>query len=126
MRKCLCGALSVVIMAGGCGPTPGVATTRRSIRVITDPPGAHIEMDGAYMGRAPVTITTNADAWGCFIRHSTIRALPSEPGQFTQSKNFAGGYQYAGHLNDHVPEQVFFDMRLGPVPSQYDVTLRPE
>ena len=122
MRVVIC--ILCALALAGCGPTPGVATTRRTIQVITDPPGAHIEMDGAYMGKSPLTITTNADAWGCFTRHSTIRALPSKAGQWTQFKLFSGGYQYAGHLNDHIPERVFFDMTLGPVPERYDVVLR--
>lgn len=88
----------------------------------SNPPGAKIEADGAFVGTTPVTLTweKNIIAWlhprmwlfgwayyDVLSRMVIVKAIPSEGGQFVQTKIFYQGQS--------APKKVFFDMRLRPV-----------
>ncbi len=99
----LVAAAALVLLGSGCAPTRYVVT-----RIETQPPGARIEVNGRYLGAAPVDVTLPQTP----NRHKlkaevVIVALPSEPGQNTQTKV----------LRRHVeaPDRVFFDMTLSAV-----------
>ena len=49
---------------------------------------------------------------GRFLENTTIRALPTQPGDYVQAKLFFGGY-FGNTLNDRIPSRIFFDMHLG-------------
>jgi hypothetical protein len=78
--------------------------------VISDPPGARIELDNEYLGTTPLQIE-----WDVYhisgkrrLSHSHVLcALPTQAGHYVQTKRF----DYA----DIAPKTIFFDMRLGPV-----------
>ena len=60
-----------------------------------------------------------------FLRHTTIRALPTVPGDYVQSKFFDGGYfNIATSSTTPIPSPVFFDMRLGPVSPDINVNVQ--
>lgn len=65
------------------------------------------------MGDAPLSVEIPCWQGGQFSRRTTIRALPTVPGNFVQSKFFTDGYTLL--RNDQVPSRIFFDMRLGPL-----------
>lgn len=85
-------------------PTPSPPPSYK-IQVVSDPPGAHIEVRGDYLGDAPYTL--NVDGWpGCdrqFENALTITALPNGDG-YVQTKCF--------RQNDPIPERVIFVMGL--------------
>ena len=95
----------------------------RQVEILSEPPGARIEVNGNYIGDRPITTPLQCSSDGRFLEHTTIRALPTIPGQYVQSKFFDGGYQYSHQLNNSVPSQVFFDMRLGPVSPDINVNV---
>ena len=49
---------------------------------------------------------------GRFLENTTIRALPTQPGDYVQAKLFFGGY-FGNTLNDRIPSRICFDMHLG-------------
>jgi hypothetical protein len=119
--------LVVLVVAGGCTveqeappparwvppvieetPEPGYAT-----EILTEPPGAHIEIDSEYIGPSPVTLTFDQVREdfppGCVLRQShDIRALPAAPGQYVQSHRYPCGAK--------VPHKIFFNMHVCPLP----------
>jgi hypothetical protein len=60
-----------------------------------------------------MTATIPCSRDGRFTETTTVRALPTEPGNYVQTKFFPGGYSML--TNSSVPSRIFFDMRLGPV-----------
>jgi len=90
------------------------------IEVTTSDPGAKIEVNKAYIGDAPLTITVYGDHDGTFRRGMDyiIRAYPVKPGQYLQTKTFSGG----GRLGpeERVPQRIFFDLNL-PAPDKEQV-----
>lgn len=104
---------------------PPPATTTK-IQIISEPPGARIEVNESYVGDAPCTVEVAHDFEGRFAERTTIRALPRDSG-FTQTKFFVG-FSGAGANNpylhsDPIPARIFFDMRLEPVSPQIDVNV---
>lgn len=75
---------------------------------ISNPPGARIEVDGNYIGNAPLTYTW---PWSYrdgsrFNNEVTIKAYPSGPGQFQQRKFFES------HSRELpvIPAKIYFEM----------------
>jgi hypothetical protein len=50
--------------------------TTRQVEVLSEPPGARIEVNGNYIGDTPITTTLQCSPDGRFLEHTTIRALP--------------------------------------------------
>ncbi len=75
---------------------------------ISNPPGARIEVDGNYIGNAPLTYSW---PWsyrngGRFNNEVEIKAYPSGPKQFPQRKFFES---HGGTLPS-IPAKIYFDM----------------
>ena len=105
--------------------------TTRQVEILSEPPGARIEVNDNYIGDAPITTPFRCEADGRFIENTTIRALPKQPGDYVQSKLFFGGYSsyapfgnyFANNRNDTIPARIF-DMRLGPVNRDINVNVQ--
>lgn len=92
--------------------------------MISEPPGARIEIDGDYVGDAPLEIQW--DGWsinGLFTTDHEVKALPIYEGQYVQRKFFRGGLVFRGS-RDPVPKTILFDMNLVPVPRRYEIDIR--
>jgi len=102
--------------------------TNKKIEIISEPPGARIEVNNNYVGDAPITITLQEDG-DEFTRNTVIRASPTEAGDYVQTKFFyagkvtSGGYSFG--TNDRIPSRIFFDMHLGPATPAVDVNVIP-
>ena len=102
------------------------------LRFLSEPSGARIEVNDNYIGDTPITTTLRCSPDGRFIENTTIRALPTQPGDYVQSKLFYGGYSsnnsfgsYSDNtLDNTIPSRVFFDMRLGPVGRDINVNIQ--
>jgi hypothetical protein len=86
-----------------------------------------------YIGDAQIMTTFQCETDGRFVENTRIRALPTQPGDYVQSKLFFGGYlthaPFAANyipstLNDKIPSRIFFDMRLGPVSRDINVNVQ--
>lgn len=86
------------------------------VPVDATPPGAHIEGNGEYAARTPVTLKIWGDPDGTFHDFGSsyyfVRALPVTTNQFPQTRVF-----YTGHMlgpEDRIPSRIFFDMNTQP------------
>ncbi len=112
-RVCRAGMIVPVLLAG--------CMKEWDVEVLSEPPGARIEVDNDYVGNSPLTIAIP----GTFDRgvsefdHHVIRAIPNGPG-YVQTKILWG--------NKKLPKRIFFNTNLGPPhrPLDVDVTLRRE
>jgi hypothetical protein len=89
-----------LLLCAGCADVP------METHVISDPPGARIEVNGSYVGPAPVDVTLPQTANRHRLKGRTIiLAMQVAPGQKLQEKVLQNHQQ--------IPSQVLFDMRLG-------------
>jgi len=140
-------SIPIVLLVGACADDPTIATQSvvatepvrasppppppappppqfryKDMRVISQPPGARIELNGGFMGETPLSIKVPCTNDERFLELVTIRALPTVEGHYSQTKIFLGGNTVL--RNDHVPATIFFDMRLGPSNPSIDVNVR--
>lgn len=114
MRNWICSLLACLVFFAGCAAFEAHTTTTK---VISDPPGARIELDDDYIGDAPLEIKWE---WllreRVFDRKHIITALPIYSGQQVQLKFFWPG--------DSIPKTILFDMKLVPAPQRYELDIR--
>jgi hypothetical protein len=76
-----------------------------------------------YVGDAPITVTVPQQD-NHFKDQTTIRAIPTQAGDYTQTKFFNGQIPNFRE-GDPIPSRLFFDMRLGLVAQPLDVNINP-
>ena len=81
------------------------------VQIVSQPVGAKIEINGQYVGDAPLTVDIEASNEGRFWRDTVIRAYPKDTG-YTQVQVFNGKSHWA--ISDMVPPRIFFDTRNEP------------
>lgn len=99
------------LMSSGCASHTHAARQRVKVQIISKPPGAKIEINGHYVGDAPVTVDIEASNDGRFWRDTIIKAYPTDVG-YLQIKAFNGKSRWA--ISDMIPSQIFFDTRSEP------------
>jgi len=97
--------LIIILFIVGC-------STTYETKVISDPPGAKIEVDGGYVGETPCSIIWDGYNHSFDDRH-TVLAYPIYAGQQTQKKYFWS--------RSKIPESIYFNMNLVKVPDQYQI-----
>jgi hypothetical protein len=95
------------------GPVAQTAPTKRIIQIVSEPPGARIEVNDDYIGDAPCAIEVPSDSEGRFVKQMRIVAVPVAVG-YSQSKIFRFTNDPI-YKSDKIPSLIFFDMRLGSV-----------
>ncbi|UCH83173.1 MAG: PEGA domain-containing protein [Candidatus Latescibacterota bacterium] len=102
----------VHILVCCCKPRPVEVpwySEEETIEIVTDPPGAQIEVNGEHVGNAPLVVRVVRGSSNGIAKTLSIRALPQEPGYHTQLKVIAYGQR--------TPKKVFFDMKSKPAQS---------
>lgn len=100
-----------------------LAPAKKTIQIISEPPGARIEVNDDYVGDAPRSIEFPCDPEGRFIERTRIVALPVGFG-YTQRKLFLGyPYTISSLKGDKIPSRILFDMRLRPVSTDINVNV---
>jgi len=102
---------SVFLMCSGCASHTHPVRQRLTVQIVSQPAGAQIEMNGQYVGDAPLNIQIEASNDGHFWRDTVIKAYPKETG-YIQIKAFNGQSNWA--ISDMVPSRLFFDTRNDP------------
>lgn len=87
----------------------------QEVRVVSDPPGAVIEIENDVKGRTPCTTTLLALPNGNLLGGVSIKAIPTRPGDYVQTKLLRG--------SQPLPRTLFFNMALGPPTKVIDVNL---
>jgi hypothetical protein len=103
--------VSVFLLYSGCASHPHAMRPRLKVQIVSQPAGAQIEMNGQYIGDAPLSVDIEASNDGRFWRDTIIKAYPKETG-YVQIKAFNGQSTWA--INDTVPPRIFFDTRTEP------------
>lgn len=116
-----CGVLLVIGAAGvsstGCTTLLTSISNPRQVvlyhvEVISEPPGARIEVNDDYVGDAPLVIKMAGNSKRCVSRDYSITALPVHTGHYVQFKHFRHDTRYYAE-SDPIPKRILFDMRLG-------------
>jgi hypothetical protein len=102
---------SVFLMCCGCASHTHVVRPRVKVQIVSQPAGAKIEVNGRYVGDAPLTVDIETSNDGRFWRDTVIKANPADTG-YTQIKAFNGKSRWA--ISDMVPPRIFFDTRTEP------------
>jgi hypothetical protein len=108
-----------VALFGGCLTLiSGCATTRHDhVEIISEPPGAKIEVDNEFVGVTPYSgdIKRTSAPFGPW-RSAQVNAYPAAAGQCTQSKLI--------EQRQDTPSRMYFDMTLCKrVPTSYDINV---
>jgi PEGA domain len=77
------------VQTAASAPTPVPEVQTKKVEIISEPAGARIEINDNYIGDAPITVEIPQDQ-GYFKATTTIRALPTEAGDYVQTKYFDG------------------------------------
>ena len=94
------------------------------VHVLTDPPGAKIEVNNDYVGDAPLTITMTGHEDREALRIYFVRAYPkTDSGGWTQVKMIIGYDAVWKGKSDRIPERLYFNTLLRPGPD-VDVQLK--
>jgi len=127
------------LLPGGCVPlraghavaeSPESSSEKRQrvhrcyeVEVISDPPGAHIQVNDDYVGDAPLTIQMKGDRHGRVTQTYRVRADPNIAGDYVQVKVF----KYWEYIDsDPVPRRIRFQMNLVPAGKDLNVNIRDE
>jgi len=102
---------SVFLMCSGCASHTQAVRPRLKVQIVSQPTGARIEVNGQYVGDAPLFVEIEASSDGRFWRDTIIKAYPKDTG-YTQIKAFNGKSRWA--ISDMVPPKLFFDTRTEP------------
>ena len=124
-----------VLILGGCQTTKnGIypsysnessATKNFTVKIISEPSGAKIEVNNNYVGKTPLTI--KVEGWRdtqTFIRKHIIVAHPVQAGGETQVKYFTGWYQPDKSYGDKIPNTIYFNMNLIRIPEQLNLNIK--
>ncbi|MBV9299080.1 MAG: PEGA domain-containing protein [Verrucomicrobia bacterium] len=102
---------SICLICSGCASHTHVMRPRVKVQIVSQPAGAKIELNGQYVGDAPLTVDIETSNDGRFWRDTVIKAYPADTG-YTQIKAFNGKSRWA--ISDIVPPRIFFDTRIAP------------
>lgn len=103
-KAALAGMLAVAALSSGCA-----FDRYRQVEVVSDPPGARIEVNGDFVGCAPTLISMLIERDGEVCRDYAIRAYPTEPDYYPQAKVYL---KRVRGKSDILPRRVYFDMRV--------------
>ena len=108
-----------------------LALPEYSTEIMSDPPGARIEVDGNYIGEAPVKYTWGRYKYMYFTdRPHEVIASPTYKGHCVQRKYYNGGHSYnpftgmgSVGYNDPIPSKIFFTTALCQQTPSVDVNV---
>ncbi len=102
---------SIFLLSAGCASHPQTMRQRLKVQIVSQPAGAKIEINGQYVGDAPISVDIEASNEGRFWRDTIIKAYPKDTG-YIQIKAFNGKSRWT--ISDSVPPKIFFDTRTDP------------
>jgi hypothetical protein len=129
--------ISVGFFLFGCGSpnawltwpkTPPAPALKKKVQIVSEPVGARIEVNQAYVGDTPIAVEIETDQHGNFARMTPIVAFPSRPlpnntPVYTQSLTFLMGQPIPSRLYfDNRQPASGFGIRLGAIPSEIAAT----
>jgi hypothetical protein len=83
----------------------------QTVQIVSQPPGARIEVNGRYVGDAPTIVEIESSPHGRFWRDTIMKAYPKDAG-YIQIKAFNGESKWS--ISDPIPARISFDTRTDP------------
>jgi hypothetical protein len=110
----LTGLLALILIHNSCYVTSPLSTKNQfDVQIMSDPAGARIEINGSYVGVAPLIVKIEGFEDRTFYKNTAIIAAdPTYGDECIQQKNFTGN-TYARELNDKIPEKILFKVDRG-------------
>jgi hypothetical protein len=110
----LTGLLALTLIHNSCSVTsPSSTNNQFDVQIMSDPVGARIEINGKYVGDAPLIVKIEGSGDRTFMRNTSILAGDPVYGyEFTQQKYYTGN-TYARGLSDKIPEKILFKVDRG-------------
>jgi hypothetical protein len=103
---------SVLLAVAGCASHQATAPRpRKQVAITSNPPGAKIEVNGRYVGDAPLKVDIETSPGGRFWRDTIIKAYPADKG-FTQIRAYNGAARW--NISDTVPSEIDFNTQAEP------------
>jgi len=92
------------------GLSTGCAFDRhKEVEIVSEPPGARIEVNGDFVGCAPTTIKLLGESDGEVQMDYAIHAYAPGPEYYPQAKLFL---RRPSGESDRIPKRIYFDMRV--------------
>ena len=114
--------LSLTLLLSGCElmetlkEEPSYSVVPFSVKIISEPSGAKVEVNDNYIGKTPITVKlVGWKSTRTFARRHTIVAHPVRAGGYTQSKTFSGWHEPSHSRGDTIPKKIYFNMNLESV-----------
>jgi len=104
-------AAFIFFICSGCASHTQVVRQRINLEIASQPAGAKIEVNGQYVGDAPLTVQIEASNDGRVWKDTIIKAYPADKG-YTQIRAFNGKSRWT--ISDMVPPKLVFDTRIDP------------
>jgi hypothetical protein len=108
--------ITLALFSSGCATPPAGVPWNASgwgpVTIISDPPGAKIEVNGEYWGETPLQSNVWYSGSWWVMR---IVAYPVVPGQYSHSKVI---------MVPPIPRTIYFNMNMKPAPEEQDITIR--
>jgi hypothetical protein len=98
------------LLCSGCAFHSNNPLPRQSVQIVSQPPGARIEINGRYAGDAPTTVEIESSPHGRFWKDTIIKAYPKTG--YIQIKAFNGESRWP--ISDPIPSRISFDTRIDP------------
>ena len=124
----------ILVLFSGCASTGARGekgpdgTIAYQVEIETSEPGSRIEVNGDYVGKAPVTVKVFGDKDGTFHNFGSqefvIKAFPVKPGQKVQTKVFNTGRWFG--TEDKIPKRLFFDFNVSGGQFTIDLPASPK
>jgi PEGA domain len=99
------------LLCSGCFFGSRTSRPRQSVQIVSQPPGAKIELNGHYAGDAPIRVDIEVSPHGRFWKDTVIKAYPAGTG-YIQIKAFNGESRWS--ISDVIPDKIYFDTRTDP------------
>src|SRR6516162_2556744 len=99
------------LLCSGCASHSNIQRPKQSVQIVSQPPGARIEINGRYAGDAPTTVEIETSPHGRFWKDTIIKAYPKDTG-YIQIKAFNGESRWL--VSDQIPARISFDTRIDP------------
>jgi len=98
------------LLCSGCASHSHNPLPRQSVQIVSEPPGARIEINGRDVGDAPTTVEIESSPNGRFWKDTIIKAYPKTG--YIQIKAFNGESRWS--ISDPIPGKISFDTRTDP------------
>lgn len=107
--------LILAVLLSACASVPTEDRNYKVVKIISEPSGAKIEVNGSYIGQAPTAAKVRCWPDDQVVKDKlTVTALPFAEGQYIQKKEFMGPTHPFDEHHDVVPDTILFQMNLKP------------